>query len=155
MLGVISDVFAENASSFDLPLGVERIEKVNSDVIRVQFIDDVDCGLLCREAIKEGYCIAKGEFTPRIICNGTIIARVGSESDSAKQRSIFIYLIPFDEKEMNTYRKVAAVRHGVMDPRTSHMNFEKFLEYNVKVIRLLDRYRKARYESLSKRLEFH
>jgi len=152
LLGVISDIFAENASSFDPPVGVELIEKVNSDTVRVQFIDDVDCDLLCREAIKEGYRVERGRFTPRIIYDGTIIARVGSQSDPAKQRSIFIYLIPFDEGEMNMYRKVAAVRHGVMDPRTGRMNFEKFLEYNLKVIRLLERYRKIRYKSLSKRL---
>ncbi|MCD6325523.1 hypothetical protein J7L97_04460 [Candidatus Bathyarchaeota archaeon] len=72
LLGVISDIFAENASSFDPPVGVELIEKVNSDTVRVQFIDDVDCDLLCREAIKEGYRVERGRFTPRIIYDGTI-----------------------------------------------------------------------------------
>jgi len=155
MLGVISDIFAKNISFFDPPLGVEQIEKINSDAIRIQFVDDVDCDLLCREAIKEGYHVERGRFTPRIIYNGTIIARVGSESDPAKQRSIFIYLIPFDKKEMSTYREVTAIRHGIIDPRTDHVNFEKFLRYNLRVIRLLERYRKTKYENLSKRLEFH
>jgi len=155
MLDVISDIFAEGTSSFDPPLGVELIEKVGSDVIRIQFRDDVDCDLLCREAVKEGYRVERGGFTPRIIYNGTIIARVGSESDPAKQRSVFIYLIPSDKRKMSTYREVTAVRHGVLDPRTGRVNFEKFLQYNLRVIRLLERYRKARYESLSKRLEFH
>jgi len=155
LIGVISDVFAEEASSFDLPIGVEWIEKVGSDVIRIQFVDDVDCDLLCREAVKEGHRVEKGSFTPRIICKGTIIARVGSKSDLKKKRSIFIYLIPFDRKEMSTYREVVAVRHGVIDPRTGLVNYEKCLRYNLKVIRLLERYRKTRYESLSKRLEFY
>ena len=155
MLGVISDVFAEKTSSFDPPIGVELVEKVDSDVIRIQFMDDVDCNLLCREAVKEGCRVEKGIFTPRIIYNGAIIARVGSESDPAKRRSIFIYLIPFDEKEMNAYREVVAVRCGVMNPRTGRVNPEKCLQYNLRVIRLLERYRKARYERLSKRLEFH
>jgi len=155
LLDVISDIFAENTSSFDPPLGVEHVEKIDSDVIRIQFIDDVDCDLLCREAVKEGYRIAKGRFAPRIIYKGTIIARVGSESDFAKKRSIFIYLIPTHRREMSAYREVAAVRHGVIDPQTGRMNFEKFLQYNLKVIRLIENYRKTRYESLSKRLEFY
>jgi len=155
LLDVVSDVFAEKTSSFDSPIGVERVEKVGSDVIRIQFIDDVDCDLLCREAIKEGHRVEKGSFTPRIIYNGAIIARVGSESDPKKRRSIFIYLIPFDKEEMSTYREVVAVRCGVMDPRTGRVNAEKCLQYNLMVIRLLERYRKTRYESLPKRLEFH
>jgi len=155
LLDVISDVFAENTSSFDPPLGVERVEKIDFDVIRVQFIDDVDCDLFCREAVKRGYRVEKGRFAPRIIWKGTIIARVGSRSDPAKQRSIFIYLIPFDKKKMSTYREVAAIRHGIIDPRTGLVNFEKFLQYNLKVIKLVEGYRKIRYESLSKRLEFH
>ena len=155
LLGVISDVFAENTSSFDPPLGVEKVEKVDSDVIRIQFTDDVDCDLFCREAIKEGYRVEQGIFAPRIICKGSIIARVGSRSDPEKRRSVFIYLIPFDRREMSTYREVVAVRHGVIDPRTGRVNFEKCLQYNLKVIRLLERYRKTKYESLSKRLEFH
>ena len=155
MLGIISDVFAENRSHLDLPLGVECVEKIDSDVIRVQFIDDVDYDLLCREAIKEGYRVEMGRFAPRIIYKGTIIARVGSESDPAKRRSVFIYLIPSSMREMSTYREVTAVRHGVMDPRTGHVNLERFFKYNLKVIKLLERYRRARYEGLSKRLEFH
>ncbi len=155
MLDVISDVFAEGASSFDPPLGVELVEKVDSDVIRIQFVDEVDCDLLCREAVKEGYRIERGSFAPRILHNGAIIARVGSRSDPKSQRSIFIYLIPFDGKGMSVYRKVVAARHGVIDPRTSRVNPERCLRYNLKVIRLLERYRKTRYESLPKRLEFH
>jgi len=155
LLDVISDIFANGKSSFKLPSGVELIEKVDSDVIRVQFVDDVDCNLLCKEAIKEGFRVEKGRFTPRIIYNGTIIARVGSESDPAKQRSIFVYLIPFNRREMSTYREVVAIRHGIMNARTGRINFEKFLQFNFRVIKLLERYRKSRYESLSKRLEFH
>ena len=155
LLGVISDVFAENRSDFDPPLGVERVEKVDSDVIRVQFVDEVDSELLCREAVKEGYRVEMGRFAPRVVYKGTIIARVGSESDIARRRSIFIYLIPSSRREMSVYREVTAVRHGVMDPRTGHVNLEKFFKYNLKVIRLLERYRRARYEGVSKRLEFH
>jgi hypothetical protein len=155
LLDVISDVFAENRSHFDPPIGVERVEKVDSDVIRVQFIDDVDYDLLCREAIKEGYRVEMGRFAPRVVYKGTIIARVGSESDLAKGRSIFIYLIPSSRRKMSTYRGVTAVRHGVMDPRTGRVNLAKFFQYNLKVIRLLERYRRARYEGLSKRLEFY
>ena len=155
LLDVISDVFGESSKSSDLPIGVEHVEKVDSDTIRVQFIDEVDCDLLCKEAIREGYSVARGEFTPRIVYKGTIIARVGGRSDPARQRSVFIYLIPPDKREMSTYREVVAVRHGVLDPRTGLVNSEKFLQFNLKVIRLLERYRKMRYESLSKRLEFH
>ena len=155
LLDVISEVYAENELSFDPPLGVELVEKINSDVIRIQFIDDVDCDLLCREAIKEGYRAERGRFTARIIYKGTIIARVGSESDFAKKRSLFIYLIPFDRREMNTYREVTAIRHGVMNPRTGRVNLEKAFQFNLKVIRLVERYRRTRYESLSKKLEFH
>jgi len=155
LLDAISEVFAESDEPSNLPMGVEQVEKIDSDVVRVQFIDEVDCNLLCKEAIREGYGVAGNGFTPRIVHKGTIIARVGGRSDPAKQRSIFIYLIPSDKKEMNTYREVVAVRHGVLDPRTGLINSEKFLKYNLRVIRLLERYRKLRYESLSKRLEFH
>jgi len=155
LLDVISDVFAESTSSFNPPLGVEKVEKIDSDVIRIQFLDDVDCDLLCREAIKRGYHVERGRFAPRIIWKGTIIARVGSRSDPAKRRSVFIYLIPFNRREMNAYREVAAIRHGILNPRTGRLNFERFLRYNLNVISLLESYRKIRYERLSKRLEFH
>jgi len=154
LLDVISDVFAENKSSFDPPIGVEQVEKIDSDIIRIQFIDDVDCDLLCREATKRGYHVERGSFAPRIIWKGTIIARVGSRSDPAKRRSVFIYLIPLSRREMSTYREVAAIRHGVLNPRTGRVNFEKFLRYNLNVIKLLESYRKIRYERLSKRLKF-
>ena len=46
LLDVISDIFAEKTSLFEPPLGVEDVEKVDSDIMRVQFISDIDCDLL-------------------------------------------------------------------------------------------------------------
>jgi len=154
LLDVISDIFAEKTSLFEPPLGVEDVEKVDSDIMRVQFISDIDCDLLCREAIKEGYTVRRGWFTPRIIWNGTIIARVGSKSDRARRRNIFIYLIPPNAEEMSTYRKVVAIQHGVLDPRTNKVDPEKFLWYNLRIIKLLENYRKAKYEKIRERLEY-
>jgi len=155
MLDAISEVFSDKRSPTRLPPGVERVERISSDVIRIQFADEIDYGILRAEAIRGGYRIESGMFTPRITYNGTIIARVGGESDPAKQRSIFIYLIPPDKSEMNTYRRVVAVRHGVIDPVTGRLNLNKFLEYNLGIVRLLERYRKARYENLPEKIEFH
>jgi len=155
MLDAISEVLSDKRSPMKLPAGVERVERISSDIIRIQFADDVDYSILRAEAIREGYRVESGIFTPRITYHGTIIARVGGESDPAKQRSIFIYLIPPDKSEMNTYRRVVAMRHGVIDPVTGRLNFQKFLEYNLKIIRLLSRYRKARYENLPEKVEFH
>ncbi|RLI13282.1 hypothetical protein DRO35_00660 [Candidatus Bathyarchaeota archaeon] len=154
LLDAISDIFVGKTPIFKPPLGVEEIEKIDSDIVRIQFVDDIDCDLLCKEAIKEGYTVKRGWFTPRIIWDGTIIARVGGESDMTGQRSVFTYLIPPNEKEMSTYRRIVAIQHEVLDQRTNRINSEKFLWYNLRVIKLLENYRKTKYERLRERLEY-
>lgn len=153
LLDVISELFGGEDSSFDLPVGVEEFTRVTPEAVRIRFSDEVDCDLLCSVAAEEGYVIKAGTFSPRLMDKGTIVARVGSRSDPGGACNIFIYLLPPVVEQMSTYRKVTAVQVGVLDPETGKMNLEKFYEYNLRLIRLVEKYRKGRYESMTRKLE--
>ena len=52
MLDAISEVLSDKRSPIKLPAGVERVERISSDIIRIQFADDVDHSILRAEAIR-------------------------------------------------------------------------------------------------------
>ena len=153
LLDIISGLFEDGGSSFqDLPLGVEKVERITLDSIRINFSDEVDCELLTRIAEDEGYIVKSESVAPRVIDRGTIVARVGSRSDPGRRRDLFLYLIPSDEKRMSMYRRVVAARKGVLDIETGRIDFERFYQYNLKIIRLMERYRKEKYQNIAERL---
>lgn len=153
LLDIISGLFEDGGSSFqDLPLGVEKVERITLDSIRINFSDEVDCELLTRIAEDEGYIVKSESIAPRVIDRGTIVARVGSRSDPGRRRDLFLYLIPSDEKRMSMYRRVVAARKGVLDIETGRIDYERFYQYNLKIIRLMERYRKEKYQNIAERL---
>ncbi|MFB0503040.1 MAG: hypothetical protein ACETWE_04335 [Candidatus Bathyarchaeia archaeon] len=153
LLDVISGLFEDGGSlSQDLPLGVEKVEKITLDSIRINFSDEVDCELLTRIAEDEGYIVKSESVAPRVIDKGTIVARVGSRSDPGRRRDLFLYLIPSDEKRMSMYRRVVAARKGVLDIETGRIDYERFYQYNLRIIRLMERYRKEKYQNIAERL---
>jgi len=153
LLDVISELFDEGTLSLDLPSGVEKVERVTSEAVRVKFVDKVDYDLLYMVAAKEGYSVEAGSFALRVMNKGTIVARVGSQSDPGGEHNMFIYLHPPLVEQMSTYRKAIAVRDGVLNQETGKMNLERFYKYNLKVIRLVEKYRKSKYQSLTRRLQ--
>jgi len=153
LLDIISGLFEDGGSSFqDLPLGVEKVERITLDSIRINFSDEVDCELLTRIAEDEGYIVKSESIAPRVIDKGTIVARVGSRSDPGRRRDLFLYLIPSDEKRMSMYRRVVAARKGVLDIETGRIDYERFYQYNLRIIRLMERYRKEKYQNIAERL---
>jgi len=153
LLDIISGLFEDGGSSFqDLPLGVEKVEKITLDSIRINFSDEVDCELLTRIAEDEGYIVKSESVAPRVIDKGTIVARVGSRSDPGRRRDLFLYLIPSDEERMSMYRRVVAARKGVLDIETGRIDYERFYQYNLRIIRLMERYRKEKYQNIAERL---
>lgn len=153
LFDVISELFDEGGSlSQDLPLGVEKIERITIDSIRINFSEEIDCELLTRIAEDEGYIVKSQSASPRVIDKGTIVARVGSRSDPGKRRNLFLYLIPSNEKRMSMYRRIVAARKGVLDIETGSIDYERFYQYNLRIIRLTERYRKEKYQNIAKRL---
>ena len=153
LLDIISGLFEDGGSSFqDLPLGVEKVEKITLDSIRINFSDEVDCELLTRIAEDEGYIVKSESVAPRVIDRGTIVARVGSRSDPGRRRDLFLYLIPSDEKRMSMYRRVVAARKGVLDMETGRIDYERFYQYNLRIIRVMERYRKEKYQNIAQKL---
>jgi len=153
LLDIISGLFEDGGSSFqDLPLGVEKVEKITLDSIRINFSDEVDCELLTRIAEDEGYIVKSESVAPRVIDRGTIVARVGSRSDPGRRRDLFLYLIPSDEKRMSMYRRVVAARKGVLDMETGRIDYERFYQYNLRIIRVMERYRKEKYQNIAEKL---
>ncbi|MFQ6095462.1 MAG: hypothetical protein ACE5NN_04900 [Candidatus Bathyarchaeia archaeon] len=153
LFDIISNLFDEQSSSLDLPVGVEKVERITSDCIRINFSEEVDCELLTGISEEEGYVVKSEKIAPRVIDKGTIVARVGSRSDPGRRRDLFIYLIPPDEEQMSVYRKVVAAREDVLDLKTGRMNYEEFYRYNLRIIRLAERYRREKYQSVKERLK--
>ncbi|MEM2341789.1 MAG: hypothetical protein QXX94_05220 [Candidatus Bathyarchaeia archaeon] len=147
LLDVISSLF-EGDEYFDaLPVGVVNVELVTSESVRVMFSNRVDYNLLCRVSLEEGYSIDASWYTPRIVDKGHIIARVGSRSDPGEDHNIFIYLFPASGI-MSTYMRAAAIGHKIIDPKTNRIDMGRLLRYNLKVIKLVEKYRKIRYQNL-------
>lgn len=152
LLEVISKLF-ENGEYFGpLPVGVANVELVTSETVRITFTNKVDCNLLCRIAIEEGYSIDAGRYSLRIVDKGHIIARVGSRSDPGADFNIFIYLFPASGV-MSLYMRSVAISHKILDPQTNKVSVERLLGYNQKIVRLVEKYRKSRYQNLIEKLE--
>lgn len=152
LLEVISKLF-ENGEYFGpLPVGVANVELVTSETVRITFTNKVDCNLLCRIAIEEGYSIDAGGYSLRIVDKGHIIARVGSRSDPGADFNIFIYLFPASGV-MSLYMRSVAISHKILDPQTNKVSVERLLGYNQKIVRLVEKYRKSRYQNLIEKLE--
>jgi len=152
LLDVISCIFEDGGYFGDLPVGVEAVEVMTPESIRIMFIDRVDYNLFCRLAIEDGYTIDSGSYSPRIVYRGNIVARVGSKSDPGADRNIFVYIFPSSIGAMSTYMRAAAIRYGILNPTTNRINMEKLLKYNLKVIGLVEKYRKSRYQNLISKL---
>ena len=153
LFDVISELFEGKTLSSDLPLGVKKVERITSGVIRINFSDEVDCELLIKIAEDEGYVVKYRRIAPRVVDKGTIVARVGSQSDPGKQHDLFIYLIPPEGTQISLYRKIVAAREGVIDLETGRIDYEKFYQYNMRIIKLAERYRKEKYQNITKRLK--
>lgn len=152
LLEAISDLF-EGKAPTNLPSGVEKVERVTPESVRIKFFDEVDDGLLSRIADEEGYIVRAKGFTPRIIEKGTIVVRVGSRSDPGRRCDVYLYLFPPEKSQMSTYRRIVAQREGVLNPETGEINLEKLYGYNLRIIKLIERYRRERYRNITTRLE--
>ncbi|MEM1602055.1 MAG: hypothetical protein QXR74_06300 [Candidatus Bathyarchaeia archaeon] len=150
LLEVISKVFEDGVYFGVLPEGVMGIELVTPEIVRITFVDRVDQNLFCKIAIEEGYSIDARGYAPRAVDKGNIVARVGSKSDPGADRSIFLYLFPKSAEAMSTYMRAIATRLGILNPDNGRINAEKLLKYNLRIIRLVERYRKSRYKNLIK-----
>jgi len=148
LLDVILDLIEKGAYSGFLPKGVSHVEVMTPEAIRVMFIEKVDCNLLQQIALKNGFSINVGRHGLRIEDRGHIIARVGSRSDPGGDRDIFIYLFPSSPELMSMYMRATAIRFGILDSSASRINVEKFINYNLKVIGLVEKYRKKWYQNL-------
>jgi len=145
LLEAISDLFDGQAVLSNLSKGIEKIERVTVEATRIKIDDEVDEKLLSWIAEEEGYSIEKGSFALRVIKEGMIIARVGSKSDVGGGFDLYIYLFPPEMDEASIYTKILAEREGVLDHPTGKINLEKFYEFNLKVIKMISKYRKGKY----------
>lgn len=151
ILEVVSELLDGKELPSNLPSGVEKVERVTSEAIRIELADQVDYDLLYRVAAEEGYGIKAGGFAPRVVDKGRIVARVGSESDPGGRRDIFIYLLPPTADEMSMYTRAIAIRDGVLNAETGKINSERFYQYNLRVVRLVENYRKVKYHRLMRK----
>ncbi|MEM1507709.1 MAG: hypothetical protein QXU02_06115 [Candidatus Bathyarchaeia archaeon] len=148
LLEVISRIFEGGEYLGILPEGVVGVDLVTPEIVRVTFVDKVDHNLFYEIAVKEGFSVDAQGYAPRIVDKGNIVARIGSRSDPGAERSIFMYLFPSSAEAMSIYMRATAVRLGVLNPENGRINVEKLLKYNLKVIGLVERYRKNRYKNL-------
>lgn len=144
LIEAISDLFDGKAASHDLPKGVKEIERATLEAIRARFDSKVDEELLSQIAEEEGYTVEKGTYPLRVIKEGAIILRVGSESDAGDRSDIYLYLFPPEMGRISVYRKVVAEREGVLHPSTDAVNLEKLHGYNLEVISLVSEYLRRR-----------
>ncbi|MCX8171727.1 MAG: hypothetical protein N3E47_07195 [Candidatus Bathyarchaeota archaeon] len=148
LLEVISRIFESGEYFGALPDGVISVDLITPEIVRVTFIDKVDFNLFCEIAIGEGYSIDAQGYAPRIVDKGNIVARIGGRSDPGAERSVFLYLFPASVEAMSMYMKAVAMRLGVLNSEAGKINIEKLLRYNLKVIGLVEKYRRSRYKSL-------
>ena len=145
LIEVISDLFDGKTASSDLPKGVKEIDRATLEATRVRFDSKVDEELLSQIAEEEGYTVEKGTYPLRVIKEGAIVLRVGSESNAGDRSDLYLYLFPPEMGRMSVYRKVVAEREGVLHPSTDAVNLEKLHKYNLELIRLVSRYLIRRY----------
>jgi len=145
LLQAISDLFDLNAAPMFLPESIVKIERVMLEAIRIEFRDKIDEELLSRIAKEEGCTTEKGSFPLRVVINGTIIARVGSESDIGGRFDVYLYLFPPEMGKISLYSKLVAKREGVLDRSTGEIDLENLYRFNFRVIKVASRYVKERY----------
>jgi len=145
LLQAISDLFDFNATSMFLPKGIAKIERVTIEAIRIEFHDKIDEGLLSRIAKEEGFATEKGSFPLRVVKNGTIIVRVGSESDIGGGFDLYLYLFPAEMQKISLYTKLVAEREDILDRSTGEINLGNLHKFNLKVVKMANRYTKERY----------
>jgi len=144
LLQAISDLFDGRTPS-GLPTGIEKIERVTLEAVRLKFEDEIDEKLLGRIAEEEGYTTEKGSFALRVVKDGTIVARVGSRSDAGAGSDLYLYLFPPEMGEISIYGRIVAQREAVLDPSTGEKNLGNLYLFNLKVIKLVSRYIEQRY----------
>jgi len=134
LLQLISDLFEGRAELSDLPDGVEKIERVTAEAVRLKLKDEVDQDLLAQIAKAEGYSVDGGSVALRVVKEGAIVARAGSTSDVGGRFDLYVYLFPPELEKMNMYRQILAEHEGILDPHTSKIDVEKSLGFNLAVI---------------------
>ena len=146
LLEVVSKIFSEErvVLASNLPPGVERVERVTVEAVRIKLSEKVDEDLLSSVSREEGYQVVKGEFSLRVLRRGAIIARVGSRSDPDGSFDLYVYPIPPKLDGLSIYRRILAEREGVVDPKTGKINLEKFYDFNMGIIRLVNKYLKRK-----------
>ena len=110
----------------------------------IRFESKVDEELLSQITEEEGYTIKRGPYSLRVVKEGTIIVRVGSESDAGGRSDLYLYLFPPEMARISVYRRVVAEREGVLRPSTGAVNLEKLHGYNLEVIRLASMFLRRR-----------
>lgn len=145
LLEAVSDLFDEERAPSGLPKGIEEVERVTVEAVRIKFGDEVNQELLSRIAEEEGFSIQKGGFALRVIKKGAMIARVGSRSDFGEHFDLYVYIFPPETEKISVYRKILAEREGILDPYTGKINLEELCDFNLKAIRLVSRYIREKY----------
>ncbi|MCX8162101.1 MAG: hypothetical protein N3E44_03795 [Candidatus Bathyarchaeota archaeon] len=141
ILSILDDGIYKNT----LPYGVSEIEAIGHSIVRVTFKDRIEQELLSLIALSEGYTIDYGSYELRILDRGVIVIRVGSRSDKGGGRSIFVYLIPASVDAMNLYEKCVASMQGILDEEYGEMDLDRLIDYNLRILRIVDEYWKCRY----------
>ena len=145
LIQAISDVFENKAAIPGLPKGIEKIERVTLEAVRIRLTGKVDEELLSQIAEDEGYAFEKGTWPLRVIKEGATIARVGSRSDAGGRLNLYIYPFPPEMEKISVYRRMLAEREGILDPSLRKIDLESLHEFNLQLMRLLNRYLKERY----------
>lgn len=145
LIQAISDIFENKPDIPGLPKGVEKIERVTLESVRIKLTDKVDEELLSKIAEDEGYAFEKGTWPLRVIKEGAIIARVGSRSDAGGRLNLYIYPFPPEMEKISVYRRMLAEREGILDPSMRKINLERLHEFNLRLMKLVNRYLKERY----------
>jgi hypothetical protein len=145
LIQAISDLFEGRTASPRLPKGIEKIQRVTLEAVRIEFADKIDEELLSQIAEEEGYAVKDGTFAVRIVKQGAIIARVGSRSDAGGRYNLFVYLFPPEISRMSVYRRMQAEREGILDPSNGKIKLEKLHNFNLDVVKLASKYQRKRY----------
>lgn len=145
LIQAISDVFKSKAAIPGLPKGVEKIERVTLEAVGIRLTDKVDEELLSQIAEDEGYAFERGTWPLRVIKEGAIIARVGSRSDAGGRLNLYIYPFPPEMERISVYRRMLAEREGILDPSLPKIDLERLHEFNLQLMKLVNRYLKERY----------
>jgi len=145
LLEILSRLIENHDPPKNLPKGIVRIERVTIEATRIQFTEKINTNLITRIAKEEGYEVKEGDFPPRIIDEGIIIARVGSPSDPGGEQDLYIYPFPPEMERLSIYRRILAIKKGIIDPETESINLEKLHNFNLRIVRFVSRYIREQY----------